>query len=413
MQTSENLLEFDSSQPRERRTIMNSTQRGFISIIRSAITGQPNILPEDFDLATAAAIAKKHQIIPILFYGAQQCGISEKDPLMRKLFISTCQYLSVSERQMQEVEQIFAAFEEAGIDYMPLKGTLMKSMYPKQEMRPMSDADILIRYEQYEDRIKGIMESLGFQEGRTSDNELVWERPCAYIELHRRLLPSYNKDYYAYYGDGWRLAKCQQGSRYAMSDEDQMVFLFTHFAKHYRDAGIGIRHLVDIQVYLDKHPALDQAYIREQLKQLQLCEFYDNILKTLQVWFEDQKPDQVVEFITQIVFNSGVYGTEQAHVLSDALKLSKKAGKSRKIRQRKLLAEGFPDYSYMCIRYPKLKGKKILLPAYWVARLVTALFSRDKVISKRKKRLDYISDENVSDYQQALNFVGLDFNFKE
>jgi hypothetical protein len=392
---------------------MNSTQRGFISIIRSAVTGQPNILPEDFDLAAAAAIAKKHQIIPILFYGAQQCGISEKDPLMRKLFISTCQYLSVSERQMQEVERIFAAFEEESVDYMPLKGTLMKSLYPRQEMRPMSDADILIRYEQYEEIIKPLMEKLGFSEGRTSDNELVWERPCAYIELHRRLLPSYNKDYYAYYGDGWRLAKLQQGTRYAMSDEDQMVFLFTHFAKHYRDAGIGIRHLVDIQVYLDKHPALDQGYIREQLRQLQLCEFYDNILKTLRVWFADEESDAVSDFITQMVFNSGVYGTEQAHALSDALKLSKKAGKSRKLRQRKLLAEIFPDYNYMCIRYPKLKGKKILLPVYWVLRLLDAVFHRGDKIRARRKKLDYISDENVSDYQQALNFVGLDFNFKE
>lgn len=392
---------------------MNSTQRGFISIIRSAITGQPNILPEDFDLNAAAAIAKKHQIIPILFYGAQQCGISEKDPLMRKLFISTCQYLSVSERQMQEVEQIFAAFEQAGVDYMPLKGTLMKSLYPKQEMRPMSDADILIRYEQYEDTIKPLMEKLEFREGRTSDNELVWERPCAYIELHRRLLPSYNKDYYAYYGDGWRLAKLQQGYRYAMSDEDQMVFLFTHFAKHYRDAGIGIRHLVDIQVYLDKHPALDQDYIREQLRQLQLDAFYENILKTLRVWFADEESDSISDFITQIVFNSGVYGTEEAHALSDALKMSKETGKKRGLKNRKLLRELFPGYAYMRMRYPSLKGKKLLLPFYWIARLVTALFRRDKEISRRKKRLNYISDKNVNDYQRALHAVGLDFNFEE
>ena len=391
---------------------MDSTQLGLIRIVDSAVHEKQNILPADFDLNAAMKIAKKHQIIPMLYYGALQCGISAKIPQMQQLFVQTCQYVAVNEKQMQALGEIFSAFDEAEIDYMPLKGTLLKGMYPKPEMRAMGDADILIRYEQYEETIKPLMEKLEFREGRTSDNELVWEKTYAYIELHRRLLPSYNKDYYAYYGDGWRLAKLQTGTRYGMSDEDQMVFLFTHFAKHYRDAGIGIRHLVDLQIYLDKYPALDQNYICQQMERLQLREFYENILATLKVWFAEETADQTTEFITQIVFNSGVYGTEQAHVLSDALKLSKKTGKSRKIRQSKFISELFPDYGYMCKRYPKLKGKKILLPIFWMMRLISAMFHGKRVQAK-KKRLDYINDQNVADYQQALNFVGLDFNFKE
>ncbi|MBO5020707.1 MAG: nucleotidyltransferase family protein, partial [Clostridia bacterium] len=298
---------------------MDSLQRGLINIIGSALSGRQNILPDDFDFNKAVQIAKKHQIVPIVYYGAIKCGISESEPLMQELFVLTCQYISVSEKQMYELNRIFDAFDNAKIDYMPLKGTLLKKMYPKPEMRPMGDADILIRYEQYNGEIIPLMQELGFKEGRVSDNELVWEKPYAYIELHRRLIPSYNTDYYSYYGDGWRLANVMSGTRYAMTDEDQMIYLFTHFAKHYRDAGIGIRHLVDIWVYREQHKNMDEKYIESQLKLLQIYDFYVNIIDTLEVWFADNQENSISDFITKIVFNSGVYSTEEAHALSDAL----------------------------------------------------------------------------------------------
>ena len=132
---------------------------------------------------------------------------------------------------------------------MLLKGTLLKEMYPKKELRAMGDADILIKTEQY-DKIKPIMQGLGFEERTESDHELIWRKPQLLLELHKKLIPSYNKDYYAYFGDGWQLGKPNSNfpHRFEMSDEDQMIYLFTHFAKHYRDAGIGIRPLPETTI---------------------------------------------------------------------------------------------------------------------------------------------------------------------
>lgn len=41
-------------------------------------------------------------------------------------------------------ESLFAYFEEQGIWYMPLKGSILKDMYPRLGMRQMADNDILI-----------------------------------------------------------------------------------------------------------------------------------------------------------------------------------------------------------------------------------------------------------------------------
>ena len=74
------------------------------------------------------------------------------------------------------------------------------------------------------------MVDLGFVQGSESDHEYVWKSKSLLLELHKCLIPSYNKDYYAYFGDGWGKAVLCEGSkyRYEMSKEDQFVYLFCH-----------------------------------------------------------------------------------------------------------------------------------------------------------------------------------------
>ena len=80
---------------------------------------------------------------------------------MQGLFQTYCKMLLHSERQMADVKRIYKAFEENNIDYMPVKGCNMKSLYPAPEMRVMGDADILIKLDQY-DKVEKVMNELGF-----------------------------------------------------------------------------------------------------------------------------------------------------------------------------------------------------------------------------------------------------------
>ena len=392
---------------------MNDLQRGVINIIKSTLTGEKFSLPNNFNFSDGVRIAKKHKIEVLFYYGALNYGCKQYEPLMQELFTIVCGIIAINEQQMYALKEIFSAFDKEKIDYLPIKGILLKQLYPKPEMRSMSDMDILIRYEDYLEKIIPVMKNLGFEEGRVSDNELVWNKPMICIELHRRLIPSYNKDYYAYYGDGWRLAKLCSGSRYSMTDEDQMIYLFTHFAKHYRDSGIGIRHMVELWVFRSHCKNLDDEYIKAELKKLQLYNFYENIIYTLKVWFEQKENNEVSDFITQIIFNSGVYGTRETHVLSDALKLSKIKGQKNKLQKAKLITEIFPPYNYMKRRYTVLDNNSWLLPALWLVRLVDAVFFRRKNVSTKFSKIKLIDDKSVADYQESLNYVGLDFNFKE
>lgn len=391
---------------------MTNQQQGVIALVKSALTGEKFTLPNDFDFSDTVALAKKHGITTMIYYGALKCGIPNNLPEMQELFLLTCQNVAVSEQQYFDIETIFSNFDKQSIEYMPLKGTLLKKMYPKAEMRIMGDADILIKTEQY-DRIKPIMEELGYTEKIESDHELTWFKGKMCIELHKRLIPSYNKDYYAYFGDGWQLAKVKDGTRYSMTDEDNMIYLFTHFAKHYRDAGIGIRHIVDLWVYRKAKPYLDENYIKAELKKLQLFDFYVNIIDTLDVWFGEKTPTDITDFITQIIFNSGVYGEAEKHIVSSALKESKKVGSAENVKKEKFLNTLFLPYKNMCLVYPLLKKIPILLPFYWVYRIVKAILFKQGKIKRISNEISSITNDKMNSYQQSLNFVGLDFNFKE
>jgi len=184
----------------------DSFRQGIIALINSALCGKAISLPDDFDIVKTAEYAKKNELVGLIYYGAINCGVDASSSSMQELFNQTCRFLMISERQVFTVEQVCKAFDENGIDYMPVKGTLMKNLYPKPDMRVMGDADILIKVDQY-DKIAPVMEGLGFSQVFESDHEIAWRKPELFVELHKRLIPSYNNDYFAYDGDGCQLGR--------------------------------------------------------------------------------------------------------------------------------------------------------------------------------------------------------------
>lgn len=390
---------------------MTPQQSGFLTLIKSAITNTEYSVPDGFDVGKAFLDAKTHGIVSMIYYGAVNCGLDKEYEVVKKAVRDVYMDIAVSEMQSAEIKRLTDSLENAKIDHMPLKGTRMRGLYPKPEMRRMGDADILIKEEQY-DKISALMETLSYSRGYTSDHEFAWDKQALHVELHKRLIPSYNKDYYAYFGDGWKLAKIknENSCRYSMTDEDEMIYLFTHFAKHYRDAGIGVRHLVDLWVYRINHPNLDEKYICEELKKLQLYEFYKNILTTLAVWFEDREGDEKTDFITEVIFTSGEYGKSEAGISSAILKDMKDGSGKFGVKLKRIKSAVFVGYEQMKEIYPILKRVPLLLPIMWGRHLVRRLVEKKNPLDSVKKRLDVDTDK-AREYQKTLNYVGLDFNF--
>lgn len=389
---------------------MNVTQQGIIALLKSAVTGQAQPLPAEFDLESALKCINKHQMTAMAYEGAVLCGVDPKLPVMQKMFQSYCRAMQISERQMAQFARICQAFDEAQIDYMPLKGCRMKALYRKPELRIMGDIDILIQVNQY-DKIKPIMEDLGFKKGKETDHELVWNAYGVQVELHKRLIPSYNKDFYAYFGEGWQLAKEKNGTCYAMTKEDQMVFLFTHFAKHFRDGGVGCRYVVDLWVYRQANPDMDEAYIETELDKLQLKQFYHNVLGLIDCWFSDGDETETIHTMTEYIFASGSWGEMEKRVAAATLreaKQSKLPFNGKMVYLRRLI---FPSASAISHKYKILQKAPWMLPVVWLVRPFYKIIFERKTLGKRKREYQLLGRDSLQQQQEFLNSVGLDYYF--
>ena len=73
----------------------------------------------------------------------------------------------------------------------------------------------------------------------------------------------------------------------------------------------------------------------------------------------------------------------------------------------------FPSAKDLSAKYTVLKKAPVLLPGVWVHRLITAVLFKRKNIKTQYESVNMMSSENISAYQNELNYVGLDFNFEE
>ncbi len=393
---------------------MTEFQSDVFSLIKSAVLNIPVTINRQFDWNKAVNLGLKHKILPLLYYGAHNSGIVLPSELEENLLILVTKYFAASEYQLNELKKITESFDEKGIDYMPLKGSVLKRYYPAPELRPMGDIDILIKLDQYSD-ISDCMVELGYYEERISDHELNWFKNETLVELHKRLIPSYNTDFYNYFEDGWKLAVLKQGKSnvYELSSENMLIYLFTHFSKHYRDAGIGILHLVDLFVYMRRFDKIDTVFVESELNKLGLLKFYKNILKTIEVCFNGSLTNDIVNRIIERIFDSGSYGSQSAQILSTTVKKTKNVKHKKMVRFTLFFKRVFMPYGEMCRKYKVLKRFPFLLPFFWIYRIFTVLFFKRSNITNEIHNLKESNPDAVLDYYEDLKYVGLDFNFDE
>ena len=205
------------------------------------------------------------------------------------------------------------------------------------------------------------------------------------------------------------MAKRREGTHHFMTAEDAFIYLLTHFAKHYRDGGIGCRHLTDLWVFLRANPGLQEAYLEEELKKLDLITFYRNIRRTIEAWFCDGQWDGITEHITQFLFASGSWGNLESHAVSSGVRQAEATGSEKKGKLKWLLELLFPSREILAYKYPVVTRLPVLVPFVWVVRWISTLLFRGDVVRNRYKSLELTTSEKVTSFRQALEYVGLKF----
>ena len=111
---------------------------------------------QDTDPELLYEAAQKHLLQAVVGMALESAGIRTQ---------KFTQAIAASQRKNALLDadraQVLTALEKEGIWYMPLKGCLMKDLYPRYGMRQMADNDILVDPDRRKD-VRKIMEGLGF-----------------------------------------------------------------------------------------------------------------------------------------------------------------------------------------------------------------------------------------------------------
>lgn len=385
---------------------MTEFEKNIISVVRGALTGETPSLTATADLAEIYRFGAKQQINYLLYTGLSMTdGFADSEaaaPFLR----DACIGMAVSVCQRQEIDTVCKAFDAHGIDYMPLKGMLLGALYPQPEMRSMGDADILIRKEQV-DTIAGVMRELGYTEGLSAEHEYAWCKPNTLrLELHKYLVPPFEADMFAFFGDTavWDHALSVGNHEYRMTPEDELIFDFIHFVKHFRTSGAGIRNITDFYIFRKQHTELDEDYICTRLKQIGLNRFYRNVIALCDVWFERFPENEVTDKITTLLFSGGIYGSAEMQIDTETARYKKQhrfGGLSR------VLDAAFPPYKQQVRHYPFLGKMPFLLPVTWVAHWFVVLFRRPESIKLILNRAADIEGARSTERLNTLEMVGL------
>ena len=172
-------------------------------------------------------------------------------------------------------KKLFWYMDAEHIWYMPLKGAILKDLYPRQEMRQMADNDILFDAE-YEAAVKDYFVREGYEViSYAKGNHDVYDKEPVYnFEMHTSLFgEAHNEVWAEYYKDiQSKLKKSDNHFQYSFTDEDFYIYFIVHAFKHFDGCGTGIRYFVDSYVYQNAKN-LNRGYIEGELDKLGVLAF--------------------------------------------------------------------------------------------------------------------------------------------
>lgn len=336
-------------------------------------------------------VCKFHSLTAIVSVALESTGLSEdnwKQDLSK----------SIRKTIMLDVERkkICDFLEENGIWHMPLKGVVLKEMYPQIGMREMADNDIL--YDStYQDKLFQFMSENGYYAENVGKfhHDTYLKPPVLNFEMHTSLYNEiYDKriaEYYSCIKD--RLIK-DSGKEfsYHFSDEDFYIYMIVHEYKHYKSGGTGLRSLLDTYIYLhEKSDSLNRKYISEELKKLGIEDFETKSRQLSMKLFSSSPIDKELsnneKKLLECYINSGTYGTMGQYVQNAFDDFCENSGSKSKLKY--IWHRIFPPMTIYKVCFPFFYKHKILLPVGWVYRLIRGIFKKR---NKVKCELKYLSD---------------------
>ncbi len=345
---------------------MNELNNMFFALLRSVLCGATldKSLFRDLDeekLERLYEISKSHDLAHLVGAALDVAGLLKLGETSEKF--ANQQYMAVFryENIKYEQDRIRKALDEAGIAYVPLKGMVIRDLYPEPWMRTSCDIDVLVRDSEVDKAAEALVSALGYvlDPRRSFHDVLLHSESGVHLELHYNInenIPAIDQVLTRVWEYAYPLA--EDRSEYRLTKEFFIFHLVTHASYHFVNGGCGIRPIYDIWL-MTKDGRYDRNKVLSLCREGNLERFFCALEELGKVWFEDLKHDDVTLNVERYILSGGVYGTQEAKI---AVVRKSKGGKIRYVFSRM-----FVSYEHLKFKYPSLKCKA-LVPIYQVRR---------------------------------------------
>lgn len=344
-----------------------------IALVRYTLTKkQSSDLPKEClskgEALAVIELSKAHGVFAMVATAMKQLNILPES-LSTSVNMTILLAVQKTERFQALQHNIILVLAKHKIDFILLKGAVLRPYYPESWMRSSGDLDILVREQEVEYAAKVLVNELSFKRGERNyhDISLLSKGGCL-VELHFNIMENMPKI------DGvlstvWDHARKKEkdGYCFVLSDEFQLFHLLCHTLYHFLHGGCGIRPLLDIWLW-QQQKTLDYDNFLALCDQCGITKFFKAINALLDVWIEQQQPDKMLLQLQNYIFRGGIAGTKENEVLVRAVNKSN----SEYMKERL-----FWSLDVLQKKYPRLKKHPWLLPFYQLRRFLN-IFSAKK-----------------------------------
>ena len=376
-----------------------------ITLVRQAIKGEKANREEiekslsGEKLSTLFKVSKKHDVAHLVADSIEKLGLSLEGEAWQAFLKEKEQSCLRYEMIQADINEISACFNSQGIDFIPLKGAVIRSIYPEPWMRTSCDIDILVREDDLDRAVAALVLNCSYKtDNKKTYHDISLFSPFGmHLELHYNIKenqPQYDK----LLTQVWDFSKKVADHMYSESEEFLIYHLIAHMAYHFAMGGCGFRSVLDLWLVKNKLD-FDTDSLKTMLKNSGLERFYTVISELADHWFgENISLDSVVLDAEKYILLGGAYGTQKQGAVSTQIKMG---GKVKYFRSRI-----FMDYNSLSLLYPIIKKHKILTPFCQITRWFGAIFKSKRIVNEIKN-VSSTSSEDINNIKRLLNDLGL------
>lgn len=388
----------------------NNQTKNFIHLIQGALVCNKIPELESPDWAQLFYLSKLHNVVSLGYESMKRMPVEDgPDQELRKRWKyenDQCTFQCIY--QQAALEELKECFEREQIPVILLKGAVLREYYPREDLRTMSDLDILIRKEDIP-RIRPLFLRMGYQ-AKSIDkrNEDIYTRDeCVTLEVHRELL--WRQDAWnEYFGHVWERTEKLPGYNWVqiMNPEDFYFHLLGHMIQHMHNGGIGIKAFLDIKIFQEQNrEKLETNEFQDTLKAFHLEKLNENIGKLFQLWEGEAHTDPLMEAWTEFIMNCGAYGEVGNFIITNPAFSDFRESQKKGFRYRYIWRRLFPAYEEMKHMYPKVK--KCTYFFYVGKRIYQNVSRRRKNIKREFDMIRKLESDKVEKLHRLYNDLGV------